>query len=433
MTLLADLLEITPGDVLALAGAGGKTTLLFRLAEELRGRHRVLTTTTTKLARDETPLHGVVIGPDNEAVEACCAAWREGKTPLLVGESHGPDRFAGPRADVLAAASAKADIVLVEADGARRRPLKIPRPGEPVLPLGTNRVLVVYGADAFDAELGEENVHRLKPASPLFGKTLTPDLFRSLVLTKGYLGLPCRLDLVVHKADEGPRRLRARTFGRWAFSRRWERILITDRTGLAVPIDNRSHRVALVVAAAGAASRFQGPKLAADAKGRSLLERTLAATQSSQFHRTVLVVGEGREHVLRALPDEVLANLLVAVNPDPSRGLSSSLRVGLEACADSDAVAFVLGDMPWVGPELTSRVMAAYRASAARICAPRVGDRTGHPVVFSKELFGALGEITGDTGARDVIKENLTWARFVDADPETQRDVDRPEDLAGPF
>ena len=123
MTLLADLLDIAPGDVLALAGAGGKTTLLFRLAEELRGRHRVLTTTTTKLARDETPLHGVVIGPDDEAVEACCAAWREGKTPLLVGESHGPDRFAGPRADVLAQASAKADIVLVEAEDSGFRPV----------------------------------------------------------------------------------------------------------------------------------------------------------------------------------------------------------------------------------------------------------------------------------------------------------------------
>ena len=108
----SELLGLGPQDVVAIVGSGGKTSLLFRLAEENRAR-RVLVSTTTKMF---CPTPGQAAGIDL----------------LHGGEIDG--KITAPPMERLAAASAEAELTLLECDGSKELPLKGWADHEPLIP-----------------------------------------------------------------------------------------------------------------------------------------------------------------------------------------------------------------------------------------------------------------------------------------------------------
>ncbi len=124
-------------------GAGGKTSLLYRLAEEYRAMGKqVLLVTTTKMYLPRE--YAVLDGSAREILEQL---ERDGfavaGTTVCGGEKMGP--LSG---DILRQVVPQAEIVLAEADGSRRLPLKTPGPGEPVLPEACDYLVVVEGMSA---------------------------------------------------------------------------------------------------------------------------------------------------------------------------------------------------------------------------------------------------------------------------------------------
>lgn len=174
---LLEAFDVGPGHVLSLAGAGGKTSLMYALARALlaEGR-RVLTTTTTRIdppGTDESPAL-LVLEERPEGEQAI--------GPLLAEHGHvtvalrrNPDgKLAGlPCAlvDALAAAGA-ADVIIVEADGSAGRPLKAAREGEPVWAPSSTHCVLVVGADALGAPLDEAHVFRSALAAEIAGLAL---------------------------------------------------------------------------------------------------------------------------------------------------------------------------------------------------------------------------------------------------------------------
>jgi len=162
--LILRALGIARGDVVAVAGAGGKTTLLYRLAAEARSCGlRVLATTTTHMGRLDAEVTGpVVVESDGDGTQAIAEALESEGRATLLGRRLRDDKLEGvapARVDTLAVL---ADLVLVEADGARGRSLKVPAAHEPVIPSSTTLVVVVCGMDALGQPLDDENVHRLE-------------------------------------------------------------------------------------------------------------------------------------------------------------------------------------------------------------------------------------------------------------------------------
>lgn len=133
--------------VTALIGAGGKTTLLYALTEELRRKGRVLLCTSTHIRVPEQ--YPLVTGGASElraALDthgAVCSG-----TPAKSGKLTAPVTPWDELATL-------ADYVLVEADGARGLPLKAHRPHEPVVPPNAQRVVLVVGADGFGKPVAE--------------------------------------------------------------------------------------------------------------------------------------------------------------------------------------------------------------------------------------------------------------------------------------
>jgi probable selenium-dependent hydroxylase accessory protein YqeC len=165
-------LRIGRGDVVAVAGAGGKTTLIYRVAAEARAAGlRVLVTTTTHMATlPEATTGPVVVEAGGDAGSAIEHALSRVGLATLIGRRVRPDKLEGvppERVDVLAA---RADLVLVEADGARGRSLKTPAAHEPVVPLSTTLLVVLAALDALGQPLAEAHVHRLDRVAAAAGR-----------------------------------------------------------------------------------------------------------------------------------------------------------------------------------------------------------------------------------------------------------------------
>jgi CTP:molybdopterin cytidylyltransferase MocA len=140
-------------------------------------------------------------------------------------------------------------------------------------------------------------------------------------------------------------------------------------------------RIAAVVLAAGAATRFGSPKQ------RLLLPDVLAALRESSVDDVVVVAG--------AYPLE--ADVRVVECGDWERGPGASLRCGLEALpAETEAAAVVLADGPDLSPAAVDRVVERWRSGAGEVVAASYGGIRGHPVVLGRAAWARVP----DEGAR---------------------------------
>ncbi len=187
-------------------------------------------------------------------------------------------------------------------------------------------------------------------------------------------------------------------------------------------------QVGLILLAAGGSQRLGSPKqLVADAEGQSLVRRAAETALASACRPVVVVVGASAEAVEAEVAD---LPVRVAVNAEWQTGLASSLRAGLSALTDActlDAAVVMLCDQPHVTSALLDSLVAAYTDTGHAIAACEYGGALGVPALFGRALFPALASLTGDEGARRVIKNHagpVTRVPF----PEGVFDIDTPQD-----
>ena len=145
----------------------------------------------------------------------------------------------------------------------------------------------------------------------------------------------------------------------------------------------------------------------------------------SQLNEIVVVTGHQARDVVAALNGLAVRT---AHNADYATGLSSSLRVGIDAVhAEASGAMILLGDQPLLTSEAINRLVDAHRASHAAIVAPWAAGRRGNPVLFNRKLFGELRATSGDEGARSVIAAHARKLELVEVDGTIFEDVDTPE------
>lgn len=182
--LLARSLGLRERDVISIVGAGGKTTLMFRLAKELllHGKH-VVTTTTTKIfepASVDTPC--LFVDLDEAKLKQFVGDHLdEYRHVTIASERLGSGKLQGVSPD-LAVDLWKThliDYLVIEADGAARRPVKAPREKEPVIASNTTLVIAILGMDGLGMPLNEENVFQPERLSRMtripLGKRITEE------------------------------------------------------------------------------------------------------------------------------------------------------------------------------------------------------------------------------------------------------------------
>jgi CTP:molybdopterin cytidylyltransferase MocA len=186
--------------------------------------------------------------------------------------------------------------------------------------------------------------------------------------------------------------------------------------------------VVAIVLAAGSASRFGSPKALAELDGRPLLQHVLDRLAEAGLRDVVVVLGAAGDAVEAAIAWRGERRLL---NPDPGRGLASSLQVGLAALPeDADAALIVLGDQPRIRPDVIATLIERWTLGSAPIVLPRyTGSGTLNPVLLTRAVWPLAMGLSGDRGMGPLIHGSPELVTDVPVDGDNP-DVDTPADLA---
>jgi probable selenium-dependent hydroxylase accessory protein YqeC len=188
-------LGIASGDVVAFVGAGGKSSAMLTVADELaEAGMNVLAAPTTKMLVSEAEKIGPLVTSEDagELRTKAEKALYNGASGVVVGsELLSKNRVGGVEPATIPSLAPLADVVLVEADGSRRRPIKGTADHEPILPHAATLVVAVGNIRAFGAPVDEEHVHRPELFSRLTGvgagQSITARAF-ARALAEGSLG-----------------------------------------------------------------------------------------------------------------------------------------------------------------------------------------------------------------------------------------------------
>jgi probable selenium-dependent hydroxylase accessory protein YqeC len=174
MTDLFSVLDVDPPQILAIVGSGGKTSLMYAVAEEAQARGlRVISTTTTKIfppRPEQSPVVILAEKPDDLIAKAGEALGKHRHITVAAGQLDS-GKLDGIKPDLVGVLMAHtgADVVVVEADGARGLSLKAPAIHEPVIPSLTELVVPVAGLGGLGRRLDDDTVFRSEIFSELSG------------------------------------------------------------------------------------------------------------------------------------------------------------------------------------------------------------------------------------------------------------------------
>ena len=181
-----------------------------------------------------------------------------------------------------------------------------------------------------------------------------------------------------------------------------------------------------MILAAGESRRFGSAKLLAPLEGRPLLQHAVDAANASRCDEVVVVVGHGADELLAAVR---LGRARPVFNADHVMGQSTSLHAGLREAHGTDALVVVLGDQPRVTAALIDSVIDRQRETDAVAVMCASAGRRSPPTLIHRELWPELAKLTGDVGAREVLRDRADVVVLDVAGG--LEDVDRPADLEG--
>ncbi len=187
--------------------------------------------------------------------------------------------------------------------------------------------------------------------------------------------------------------------------------------------------VSALILAAGQSSRM-APRhklLERDASGIPMIARVADHLLASRARPIRVVVGHRAAEITAALDGRPVQFVHAA---DYAAGLSASLRAGLAAVTERAALV-VLGDMPLVTGASIDRLIEAYDPDEGRlIVVPTHDGQWGNPVLWDARYFPAMMALTGDSGARKLLRQHADAVAEIPLDESVLRDFDTVESLA---
>lgn len=429
--------------VLSVVGGGGKTSLIFRIMEELTAvGKKVLITTTTHMAYEpDRPF-----AEDGDIISIKHNLEEHGYT-IAAALDREKCKISALSEEKMKEITALADVILIEADGAKKCPLKVPASWEPVIWKPTDLVIAVAGMDAAGKPI-QEVCHRPENVADFLGKeaeeklteedivriVLSTEALRKCVNGREYRVLLNKADIPgkSQAAESIADRLEEQGIhAAWGSLREKEYYICgkseTERKR-AAQMPSKRVKLALIMLAAGNSRRFGPNKLMYEVDGVPMYQRTLRLLQKAAERipdSRIVVVTQPQYSEIIDVVKETGAEVLF--NPKPERGIASSMQIGLEIAKDADACLFTVSDQPWLTAETIIALYDAFQSENKGMACTVWGEKTGNPCIFSKKYYRKLMEITGDKGGKQIIKrypEDVTYLKI--SDEREQQDVDVP-------
>jgi molybdenum cofactor cytidylyltransferase len=444
---LVQALRVTPGEAVALIGSGGKTTAIFQLAQQLPLPVIVSVTTHLGIHQARFADRHVIVHSIEDLI-----AFKKLISPsviLVTGAQTQEDRFTGLSADLMDAlfniTKERSIPLLIEADGARQKPLKAPAEYEPVIPQFVSLVVLVAGLSGLGKPLAPEWVHRPERFAEISG--IRPgEIINSLALERvltspngGLKEVPrnCRRIVLLNQADSLETQAQAQRMASYLlkyFSAVCVASLETPHEsqaenspgGFRIPTIYAVHeRIAGVVLAGGGAKRFGRSKQILTWRGKSFVEQAVTTALAAGLSPVILVTGAYHDQVVSCLNNETIR---VIHNLDWESGQSSSVKSGVNALpAETGGAVFLLVDQPHISDTLIRALVELHRSTMAPIIAPIVRGQRANPVLFDRVTFPDFANLQGDQGGRALFSRYpVSWLEW--QDESILLDVDSPED-----
>jgi len=466
---LAKALRTHSSPCVAFIGAGGKTTAMFQLARQIPAP--VIVTATSHLGAWQIPFADKHIITDTPAALEEIEHGLQGV--ILVTGSMDEDRTRPINDNLLnwlyQFCGYHSIPLLVEADGARQKPLKAWTDHEPPIPSFVEQVLQVAGLSGLGKLLDDESVHRPELFSKLsslpVGEAITPEaIIRVLGHAEGGLkNIPAgaRRVALLNQADTPELQAIARGMAQPLLSA-YHSVVISNL--LEEKIFALHEPIAGIVLAAGESARFGQPKQLLDWHGQPFVRAVAQNALDAGLSPVVVVTGANADQVGAAVMD---LDVKVMRNDEWKSGQGSSIKVGVlsliqpppslpqirqqislddnknshvgfgmrpsgvlrEHAHRAEGVGgaiFLLADQPQITTSVIRALVEKHAEGLYPIVAPMVLDRRANPVLFDRATFSDLTTLEGDVGGRAIFHkhrvEYLPWY-----DDSLLLDVDTPE------
>jgi molybdenum cofactor cytidylyltransferase len=184
-----------------------------------------------------------------------------------------------------------------------------------------------------------------------------------------------------------------------------------------------------LILAAGTSSRLgQQTKQLLPWHDTTMLGWVVRRVEASLLDEVLVVVGHEAEEIRRHV---VLQRARFVEAPDFHEGCTSSIRAGLEALhPQSAAVVLILGDQPGIERETIAALVEGWRRMQTPVVRVSYRGRSGHPMLFTKALFGQLKALHGDKGVWKLCDAHSEWVREIEVDRPFPGDVNTWKDYA---
>ncbi len=172
-------------------------------------------------------------------------------------------------------------------------------------------------------------------------------------------------------------------------------------------------KIAIAILAAGASSRMGQPKQILKWGDTTLISHCINVCNATSAKETMVVLGANQDAIFPEIKDESVS---VIINKHWRLGLGKSIACAAQYCLDSnensDGLLIVLADQPFVTTHYLNRMIHEFQTTKPDIITTQYASKVkGVPVLFNNTYFKALSQITGDDGAKSIIKSHSNFVK----------------------
>ena len=424
--------------VISVCGAGGKTTKCIELAVKYAKKNKsvVITTTTNMqnkliISKYDKNLFYKTLTPIS--AKTAIKNKKNGKI-FFVGEVENNDKIKSISESEYKNLCDVFDVIIVESDGSKWMPLKIPRIKEknvlknkkeyifyePIIPLNTSKIIVVYGKQSIGRKLKtvchrfDELKYKLKSISGhIDGNTVvTEKIIKSMAKTfyieplKQKFNVP--IDLYLSELNK---------------------------------IKKNYKKISFVLCGAGLSSRYGSNKLIEDIKDNKLYEIELDKIESAKKNLIKKIEKNSKKKIdidiIFVLNEKEIADNLrnkyrdvkIVKNNSQEKGLSHSIKLGVKNSKNADAICFFNMDMPSLTNKSIENMIFNFLCSDREIAVMHDIESIKNPAIFSKKYFKDILKLSGDKGCKEIINKNLYDLYVYHIDRDETIDIDTKNDI----
>ncbi|MCJ8343867.1 MAG: selenium cofactor biosynthesis protein YqeC [Cetobacterium sp.] len=384
-------LDLKKGDILAITGSSGKTTLLFYLAQKLKKFGKVLVTTTTKIYIPDKKNYDLMFIGDMDFNKI------ENNSITVYGHSLENNKIIGWNPSFLKTISKHFDYILIEADGSMGKPLKGWKENEPQIPLFVNKTIGLLNPKSLYENIDENIIHRLPLFNEQFNKNnekiISEDIFSNYINSN-----------LLFKNSTGERFFffnqveDFKTFKK--FFTIANKIDINGKILWGSLFNEEFYtykKITGAILAGGFSKRMGEDKLNILLPNqKSILENTILALRDIPLDNKFLITRDNKfkelckKYYLRFF-DNKLAHL----------GQSEGVKLAINNC-DSDGIIFIPGDMPLLETDTILKLIYEFEKSG-KIVASSINNEICAPIIFPMKYKEEFNNLTGDTGGRKLL------------------------------